>query len=81
MALSASGWEALGGESSQCCSSFLGPTLFLLYLNDPPDDIICNNTICDDDTTLSSKCDQASHLSLYLELTSELECDLRNLRK
>ena len=35
----------------------LGPTLFLLYINDLPD-----NVIYADDTTLYSKCDQASDL-------------------
>ena len=43
-------------------SSILGPTLFLLYINDLPDDAICNIAIYADDTTLYSKCDQASDL-------------------
>ena len=38
----------------------LGPTLFLLYINDLPDDVTCNITIYTDETTLYSKCDQAS---------------------
>ena len=54
----------------------LGPTLFLLYINDLPDDVICDITICVDDTTLYSKCDQASDLWQQLELASELESDL-----
>ena len=53
-----------------------GHTLFLLYINDLPDDIICNTAIYADDTTLCSKCDQASDLWQQLELTSELEPDL-----
>ena len=39
--------------------SILGPTLFLLCINDFPDDVICNIAIYADDTTLYSKCDQA----------------------
>ena len=34
----------------QCC--ILGPTLFLLYINDFPDDVICNIAIYADDATL-----------------------------
>ena len=42
--------------------SILGPKLFPLYINDLPDDVICNVAIYADDTTLYSKCDQASDL-------------------
>ena len=58
--------------------SILGPTLFLLYINDLPDDAICNIAIYADDTTLCSKCNQASDLWQQLELASELESDLRD---
>ena len=59
--------------------SILGPTLFLLYINELPDDVICNIAIDADDTTLYSKCNQVSDLWQQLELTSELESDLRDL--
>ena len=58
--------------------SILGPTLFLLYINDLPDDVICSIAIYADDATLYSKCDQASEMWQQLELASELESDLRD---
>ena len=57
--------------------SILGPTLFLLCINDLPD-VICDTAIYADDSTLYSKCDRASDLWQQLELASELESDLRD---
>ena len=59
-------------------SSILGPTLFLLYINDLPDHVICDIAVYADDTTLYSKCDRASDLWQQLELASELDSDLRD---
>ena len=61
--------------------SILGSTLFLLYINDLPDDAICDMAIYADDTTLYCKCDQVSdirRLWQQLELASELESDLQD---
>ena len=60
-------------------SSILDLTFFLLYVNDLPDDVICDIAIYADDTTLYSKCDKASDLWQQLELDSELESDLRDI--
>ena len=42
--------------------SILGPTLFLLYINDLPDDVICNIAIYADDTTLYYSLNVIRHL-------------------
>ena len=67
-------YPANGGVSQ---GSILGPTSFLLYVNDLPEDVICNITVHADDTTLYSKCDEPSDLWQQLELASELKSDLR----
>ena len=75
-------WVFLDGKSSQeypvnagvTQGPILGPTLFLLYINDLPDDVICNIAIYADDTTLYSKCD----LWQQLELASDLEANLQD---
>ena len=38
--------------------AILGPTLFLLYINNLPDEVICDSLIYADDTTVYSKCDR-----------------------
>ena len=46
--------------------SILGLTLFLLHINDLRDDVMCDIAINADDTTLYSKCHQASDLYVIL---------------
>ena len=58
--------------------SILSPTLFVLYINDVPEDVICDIAIYVDDTTLYTRYDQASDLWQQLELASELDFDLRD---
>ena len=58
--------------------SILGPKLFLLYINDLPDNVICDIDIYADDTALYSKFDRASDLWQQLELASELGSNLRD---
>ena len=79
-------WVYQDGKSSQEYpvngvvhqGSILGTTVFLLYINDLPDDVICNIGIYADDTTLYCKCNQASDLWQQLEMASEPESDLRD---
>ena len=59
--------------------SILDPTLFLLFINHLPHDVICNIPIYADDTTLYSKCDQASDLWQQLELPFKLESTLQDI--
>ena len=56
----------------------LGPMLFLLYINDLPDDVICDVAIYADDTTLYSEWDQAYDLWQQLKLASGLESNLQD---
>ena len=50
----------------------------MLYINDVPEDVICDIAIYVDDTTLYTRYDQASDLWQQLELASELDFDLRD---
>ena len=79
--MSGSGWEVftrISGNAGVRQDSSLGPALFLLDIIDLPDDVIRDIAIYADDTTLYSKCFQASDLWQQLELTSGLESDLRD---
>ena len=80
-------WVVLDGKSSQKypvnagvpqASIIIGPTFFLLYINDLPDYVIFNIAIYADDTILYSKFDWASDIWQQLELASELESDLQD---
>ena len=70
------GWFWMGSlhKNIQLMLEFLivirSPTLFLLYISDLPDDVVCNISIYAGDTTLYSKCDQTSGLWQQLELAS-----------
>ena len=78
MASGGSGWEAFTRISSECWSSLRihSSTLFLLCINDLPDDVICNIAIYADDTTLYCKFEQRCDLWQQLELAFELESDI-----
>ena len=47
--------------------SVIDSALFLLYINNFPDDVACNIAIYADDITLYSKCDQAYCSLRYMQ--------------
>ena len=76
MVLDGKSWQKYPTNAVLHQGSIIGPTPFLLYINDLPDDFICDIAIYADDTTFYSKYDKASDLWQKLELASELESDL-----
>ena len=70
MASGSSGWKVFTEYSFNARvpqASILEPTFFLLYINDLPDDALCNIAICANETTFFSKFDQAFDLWQQLE--------------
>ena len=57
--------------------SIIGPSPFLLMINDLPVDIICIIAVYADDSTLYSKYKQVSDLWQQLDVASELKSDLQ----
>ena len=72
----------ISGQIFGLISSFLSNRQLSVVLDDVicdlPDGLVCDIDIYADDTTLYSKCDQASNLWQQLELASEFESDLQD---
>ena len=56
--------------------SVLGPILFLIFINDLPDDLMCRVGIFVDDTTLYSGLPKPSSIFDKVELAADLESDV-----
>ena len=54
--------------------SIIGPTIFLLYINNLPDDVMCDIAIYADDSTPYSNCDR--HLICGVNLNWLLDLNL-----
>ena len=61
-------WMGNLHKNVQLMVKFLKGLFLVLYINDFPDDFVGNIAIFADDTTLYSKCDQASDLCQQLNL-------------
>ena len=59
--------------------SVLGPTLFLLFINDLPDHLLCKIAIYADDSTIYSSLDKTKSIFDKVELAADLEVDLRSV--
>ena len=59
--------------------SILGPTMFLMFINDLPDNLVCNLVMYADDSTLYSCLDEKSDNQNRLDLVNSLELDLDHI--
>ena len=73
-------WMGSSLKNIQLMLEFLKSPFLVPHFSchDLPDGVICDIAIYANDTTLYSKCDQASNLWQQLELASELESDLQD---
>ena len=59
--------------------SVLGPTLFLVFINDLPDHVLSKLGICSDDSAVYSSYEGTSSEWYRLEMVADIEDDLRSI--